>query len=200
MKIVIFKYNFAFYDVNNVDIVRYLNYNEPWECINMTGLKIRKATAKDVDAINEIFNYAVVYTNYNMRETPRSSEEAHQWYNDHINEDYPIIVAELNSKVVGWASLSHFKAYSGYNITAEVSVYISKEHRHKGIGIRLMTELERLATRFHTLVAVIVDNNTASLSLHSRCGFVPMCTFKEIAFKNGEYMDVTFMTKKLNNN
>ena len=107
--------------------------------------------------------------------------------------------AELKGRVIGWASLSHFRVNSGYNCTAEVSVYISKEHRHKGIGIRLVSELERLAGRFHTLIAVIVDNNTASISLHSRCGFVPMCTLRELAHKNGEYIAVTLMTKRLKN-
>ncbi len=165
----------------------------------MKNLNIRCAKTDDIEEINNIFNYAIKNTNYNLRETARSAAEAYEWFNRHTEENYPVIVAELNNKVVGWASLSHFREYSGYDCTAEVSVYISKEHRHKGIGIRLVSELERIAKRFHTLIAVIVDNNTASISLHSRCGFIPMCTFRELAFKNGEYISVTFMTKKLNN-
>lgn len=165
----------------------------------MKNLNIRNAKREDIKEINNIFNYAIENTNYNLRETIRSLQEAYEWFDQHAAENYPVIVAELNGNVVGWASLSHFREYSGYDCTAEVSVYISKEHRHKGIGIRLVSELERLAKRFHTLIAVIVDNNTASISLHSRCGFIPMCTFRELAFKNKEYIAVTFMTKKLNN-
>lgn len=163
----------------------------------MNGLIIRKAEREDVDQINNIFNYAIENTNYNLRLTTRSLMEAYEWYNQHIDDDYPVLVAEIDGKVVGWASLSRFREYRGYDTTAEVSVYISVEHRHKGIGIRLVSELERLASRFHMLLAVIVDNNTASLSLHSRCGFVPVCTFRELAYKNGEYISVIFMSKKI---
>ncbi|MGN1317873.1 MAG: GNAT family N-acetyltransferase [Lachnospirales bacterium] len=166
----------------------------------MKNLLIRPAKKEDIAQINDIFNYAIENTNYNLRLSPRPLDEAYNWFDTHKSENYPVLVAEIDKKVVGWASLSHFREYEGYNSTAEVSVYISTEHRHKGIGIRLVTELERLAQRFHILIAVIVDNNTASISLHSRCGFVPMCTIRELAYKNGEYVSVIFMVKKLKNN
>ncbi len=164
----------------------------------MKNTIIRQARAEDVPAINDILNYAILHTNYNLNENPRSIEDAEIWYKEHIDEDYPIVVAEKDGNVVGWASLSWFRKFSGYRTTAEVSVYVSHQYRHKGIGTMLVTELERLAGKYHILIAVITDNNTASLSLHSRCGFVPMCTFRELAYKNGEYVSVTFMTKKLN--
>ncbi len=164
----------------------------------MKNIQLRKAQRDDVPAINKILNYAIMNTNYNLNESPRELEDAYKWYDEHMAEGYPIYVAEVDGKVEGWASLSHFRAYSGYNPTAEVSVYVDKNYRHKGLGTLLVTELERDASRFHTLIAVITDNNTASISLHSRCGFVPMCTMRELAKKNNEYVDITFMTKRIN--
>lgn len=159
---------------------------------------IRQASKNDVPAINNILNYAIINTNYNLNENPRSLKEAYQWFDEHSSESYPVFVAEINGMIAGWASLSHFRAYSGYDTTAEVSVYVDQNYRHKGIGTLLVTELERAAKKFHILIAVITDNNTASISLHSRCGFVPMCTFRELARKNNEYVDITFMTKRIN--
>ena len=159
---------------------------------------IRRAERDDVPAINTILNYAIVNTNYNLNEKPRSLNDAYKWYDDHTAEDYPVFVAEVDGAVAGWASLSHFRAYSGYDTTAEVSVYVSHNFRHRGLGTLLVTELERSAKRFHMLIAVITDNNTASISLHSRCGFVAMCTFRELARKNNGYVDITFMTKIIN--
>lgn len=166
----------------------------------MNSVKIRRAKKDDIPRINEILNYAIVNTNYNLSHKPRSLEEAYEWFDSHIADDYPIFVADVDGKVEGWASLSHFRKYQGYDITAEVSVYVSQNYRHRGYGSLLVTELERSAKRFHTLIAVVTDNNTASISLHSRCGFVPMCTFRELGKKNGEYIDITFMTKKIKNN
>lgn len=164
----------------------------------MNNTIIRQAVKDDVPAINNILNYAIINTNYNLNEKPRPLNDAFRWFDEHKAENYPVLVAETKGEVVGWASLSHFRAYSGYNSTAEVSVYVSKNYRHKGLGTLLVTELERAAKRFHMLIAVITDNNTASISLHSRCGFVPMCTFRELAKKNNEYVDITFMTKIIN--
>ena len=48
------------------------------------------------------------------------------------------------------------------------------------------------------LIAVIKDNKTANLNLHSRCGFAQMCLIHELGKKNGEYLSITFMTKKIN--
>lgn len=163
----------------------------------MNHIEIRPATLQDVPHINKILNHAILNTNYNLQENARSLPDAEKWYNQHISEGYPVIVAVTNNTVVGWASLSHFRSFSGYDSTAEVSVYVSISQRHKGIGSLLLSELERVA-KFHMLIAVITDNNTASLTLHSRCGFVPMCTFNELGRKNGEYLSITFMTKKIN--
>ena len=160
------------------------------------NITVRKAKRTDVPAINEILNYAILNTNYNMNENARSLEDAYKWFDDHEREDYPVLVAVYDGRTIGWVSLSHFRQYSGYNCTAEVSVYVSESYRHRGVGTMLLTELERISGRFHTLVAVITDNNTASLSLHSRCGFIPVCTFRELAYKNGTYISVTFMSKR----
>lgn len=163
----------------------------------MNNTIIRQAKKDDVPAINDILNYAIINTNYNLNEEPRSLGDAYKWFDEHTAEEYPILVVEINGMVAGWASLSHFRAYSGYNSTAEISVYVSQNYRHRGLGTLLVTELERAGQKFHTLIAVITDNNTASLSLHSRCGFIPMCTFRELGKKNNEYVDITFMTKIL---
>lgn len=163
----------------------------------MKQIKVRPATINDMPEINDILNNAILNTNYNLKEQARSMKDAEKWFSDHTKEGYPIIVAEIDDVVAGWASLSHFRDFSGYDSTAEVSVYVSNSHRHKGIGSLLLAELERIA-KFHMLIAVITDNNTASLTLHSRCGFAPMCTIHELGKKNGEYLSITFMTKKIN--
>ncbi len=164
----------------------------------MDNIIVRQAQKNDVPAINNILNYAIVNTNYNLKEQPLTIDDSNEWFDKHIGAGYPILVAELDGTVVGWASLSQFREYTGYNCTAEVSVYVAQGYGHRGIGTKLLNELEKYGQKFHTLIAVVTDSNVASLSLHSRCGFVPMCTFKELGKKNGEYVDITFMTKILN--
>ena len=161
-------------------------------------ISIRPAAAEDMPAINGILNYATMNTNYNLSTSQRSDEKALEWFKSHERDGYPVVVAVLNGKVIGWASLSRFREYSGYNTTAEVSVYVSVNHRHKGVGTTLLTTLITMAEgKYHCLVAVVTDNNWASLALHTRCGFIANTTFREIGFKNNMYIDITFMTKLL---
>ena len=165
---------------------------------SMDKISIRQAVREDMPAINGILNYATVNTNYNLNTKPRSEEKALEWFDAHKKDGYPVVVAEFGGKVIGWASLSRFREYSGYNTTAEVSVYVSVNHRHKGVGTTLLTTLMTMAEgKYHCLVAVVTDNNWASLALHTRCGFTPNTTFHEIGFKNNVYIDITFMTKIL---
>lgn len=166
------------------------------------NINIRNATIDDIPFINNILNYAILNTNYNLNTNPRPLELAKQWYNEHITEQYPIIVATVDNKVIGWASLSHFRFFSGYNSTAEVSVYVDTEYQSNGVGYKLLRYLEKIAIDlgYHCLIAVVTAHNTPSIRLHSNCGFITNCTFQEIAYKGNEYIDVTFMSKLLDDN
>lgn len=159
---------------------------------------IRQAIKEDMPAINGILNYATMNTNYNLNTTPRSEHAAIEWFDSHQRDGYPVVVAQLRGQIIGWASLSRFREYTGYNTTAEVSVYVSVNHRHKGVGTTLLTTLITMARgRYHCLVAVVTDNNWASLALHTRCGFIANTTFREIGYKNNTFIDITYMTKLL---
>lgn len=164
----------------------------------MDKISIRQAVREDMPYINGILNYAIMNTNYNLNTAPRSEEDAYEWFDSHVRDKYPVIVAEYKGKIIGWASLSRFRQYSGYNTTAEVSVYVSVNHRRKGVGTTLLTTLITMAqSHYHCLVAVVTDNNWASLALHTRCGFIANTTFREIGYKNNMFIDITFMTKLL---
>ena len=82
--------------------------------------------------------------------------------------------------------------FRSYSTTAEVSVYVDKDYRGKGIGDRLMNHLlnETDLSRFHTLIAGISQPNETSVRLHEKYGFSKISYFKEIGFKFGEWQDV----------
>lgn len=159
----------------------------------------RNAEYTDMPKINDILNYAIKNTNYNLNTKPRSQENANIWFEEHKKEGYPVIVAEKDSKVIGFASLSHFRFSSGYDTTAEVSVYVENSLQKNGIGKELLNRLEALARvgNYRCLMAVITSDNIASIKLHQSCAFKTDCTLKEVALKNNSYIDVVFMSKLL---
>ena len=95
-------------------------------------------------------------------------------------EEYPIIVYELDNKVVGFATFGPFRAWPAYKYSVEHSVYVDKAYRKNGIGSSLMKELIKIAKEreYMTLIAGIDAENEKSIALHQNYGFVHAGTIK----------------------
>ena len=66
---------------------------------------IRKASHDDLEIITEIYNEAIEHSNATFDTEPKTIDEQKQWFTDHGSKN-PILVAEKNGKIVGWAALS----------------------------------------------------------------------------------------------
>jgi phosphinothricin acetyltransferase len=98
---------------------------------------------------------------------------------------------------VGWASLSRWSERAAYDTTAEVSLYVHKNARNKGIGKKLLEVLTLEGGRvgLHSLIARITEGNEKSFYLHELFGFETVGTLKEIGKKFGQYLDVRILQK-----
>ena len=88
--------------------------------MNVT-VEVRPAQLVDLDAIPEIYNQAVLTTTATFDLEPQSPPSRLAWFQSH-DERQPILVATLGGNVVGWASLSKWKARPAYDETAETSL------------------------------------------------------------------------------
>jgi len=159
-------------------------------------LMIRPATEKDVTAITEIYNDAILNSTATFDTELKTVEDRLHWLNNH-DAMHPVIVAESDGKVLGWASLSRWSERAAYDTTAEVSLYVHKDYRNQGIGKRLleMLTLEGKTVGLHSLIARITEGNEKSFYLHELFGFEDVGTLKEIGKKFGNYLDVRIMQK-----
>ncbi|HTY82490.1 MAG TPA: GNAT family N-acetyltransferase [Dehalococcoidales bacterium] len=157
-------------------------------------LTIRKAEIKDLRAITEIYNQAVLRTTATFDTAPKTVEEQRVWYNQH-GPKYPVLVAEENGKVVGWASLSAASERCAYAGTAEGSIYIDTECRGKGVGRELGAAILKAGkdAGLHTVILKIAEGNEASMKLAKSLGFKNIGVMKEVGNKFGKYLDVTMM-------
>ncbi|WP_317367579.1 N-acetyltransferase family protein [uncultured Tyzzerella sp.] len=160
---------------------------------------IKNAEKNHLQQINEITNYSIINTNFNFNFEPKTLEDTKKWYYEHIEKNFPIIVCLMDNKVVGWASLSTFRDYRGYDKTVEVSVYVRNNYKRMGIGSLLLQKIEDEAKNrnFHAIVSVITGGNDASINLHKKFGYEVKCTFEQIGYKNNLYLDVIFLYKIL---
>jgi phosphinothricin acetyltransferase len=167
-----------------------MHHNETY-----TGpINIRQATLRDLAAITDIYNDAIVNTAATFDTEPKSREEQITWFNDH-RDKYKILVAEIDGKVVGWASLNKWSDRCAYADTAECSLYMEKGHRNQGIGSKLVSTLmdEAKKSGLHTLIVRITEDNKSSIHICESFGFRHIGVMKEVGRKFGKLQDVRLM-------
>lgn len=159
-------------------------------------LTIRRATLEDLGAITQIYNDAILRTVATFDTEPKTAEEQMMWFADHSPE-YPILVADSNGLVVGWASLSRWSDRCGYSDTAEISLYVDEKHQGKGIGRKLLEAIIQKGQKagLHTIIARIAEGSEASIRLHKSVGFEQIGTMREVGRKFGKLLDVHLLQK-----
>jgi phosphinothricin acetyltransferase len=165
----------------------------------LEDIRIRPATSEDAAAIAAIYNQAVVGSTATFDTTPESVEEREMWLLAHTAPQHPVIVAERDEKVVGWASLSSYSARCAYEATVEVSAYIDEAARGRGIGTALMEAVldAGRAGGVHAVLSRICTENAASLKMAERLGFFEVGVMREVGVKFGRRLDVMMLEKLL---
>lgn len=161
-------------------------------------LNIRPATHDDQEQILDIYNEAVANTTATFDTEPRSMENQLKWFAAH-KENHPVLIAEEDGVVTGWASLSAWSERCAYDGTVEVSVYVHHQHRGKGIGKKLLEviTLEGKKVGNHSIIARISSGNDISIHIHEGLGYEHIGVMKEAGVKFGKFIDVHMMQKML---
>lgn len=156
---------------------------------------IRDTHTEDLPAILEIHNDAIRNTTAIWDETEVGLAERMDWLNGRLRAGYPVLTAVVDGKVAGYASYAQWRPKSGYRFTVEHSVYVSNDFHRRGIASALLTELVARATSagIHALVGVIESQNTTSIALHEKFGFVTVGQMPEVGIKFGRWLDLTLM-------
>jgi L-amino acid N-acyltransferase len=159
---------------------------------------VRLAQATDAEAIRAIYNLEVTESTVTFDIVPRSHEEQRAWLAAHAGA-HPAVVAVESDEVVGFGALSPYKDRPAYSTTVEDSVYVRRDRRGAGVGRLILGELLGLATRhgFHAVIARIVGDHEASITLHDRCGFTLVGVEKEVGRKFGRWLDVVELQRLL---
>ena len=157
---------------------------------------IRPAQLSDLNTITEIYNEAIRTTTATFDTEPKTEDEQKAWFDSH-GPKYPILVAESNGVVIGWACLSKWSDRCGYSGAAEISLYVKQEFRDKGIGKRLMEAIISDGKRvgLHTVIGRIAGGSDVSLHLFESFGFRHIGIMKEVGRKFGRLLDVHLMQK-----
>ena len=149
---------------------------------------IRPAVYDDIEGVVEIYNQAIdahFQTAFLERLTVADREE---WFREHLGTAFPLFVYELDGKVVGWFSISPYRAgRAALRHTVEISYFVHNAYFNKGIGSQLL-EHGLSACRslgYRTAIAIILERNIPSIQLMKKFDFDMWAFLPEVAEFDG---------------
>jgi phosphinothricin acetyltransferase len=166
--------------------------------VTVDALGIRAATGADVAAICRIYNQGIQDRVATLETEERTPEERLQWLGAR-GPRHPVLVAECHGGVVGWASLNVFNARRAYEHVADLSLYVEREWRGRGVGRRLLEALVVRARElgYHKLVLAAFPWNEAGMRAYGRAGFRQVGIYREQGRLDGHWVDTIVMEKIL---
>ena len=134
---------------------------------------IRLAEPKDLVAINDIYTQAI-HAQATADITPISMPAREAWFQTHPADQFPIYVYEIDTKVVAWLSITAYRpGRMALRRSAEISYYVDEQFRHQSIASQLLKHALEQASELQldTFIAIILENNLASIALMKKFGF-----------------------------
>lgn len=158
-------------------------------------MKIRDAVKSDLPVIIKIYNAAVVTRIATAQLEQVTLEERRNWLTEHSPDRHPFWVLEIDRELAGWLTLKPFLPRCAYRGTAEVSVYVDKQFRRRGVGRTLLGQAIARASslKIKAMVGLIFAHNEPSLRLFEQLGFERWGLLPRIAQLDTVKRDLTIM-------
>ena len=157
---------------------------------------VRLASESDIEAILTIYNQGIEDRVATLETESKNLAYMREWYQEHTGR-YTVIVAESEGSIIGWASLNPYSHRCAYQGVADLSVYIDREQRGKGVGSLLLEEIEKQAMKnnFYKIVLFTFPFNELGQGLYRKRGYREVGVFKNQGIVDGQFVDVMAMEK-----
>jgi L-amino acid N-acyltransferase YncA len=148
---------------------------------------IRPARVDDALAIASIYNEGIAGGQATFETDPRSPDDVTGW----LATGLPLLVAERDGTVVGWARVSPYSDRCVYAGVGEYGVYVAASVRGNGLGQALLSALcaEAEARGLHKLIGRMFATNVASRELARAAGFREIGLERRHGRIDGEWRD-----------
>ena len=158
-------------------------------------IKIRPYQTQDTETIVSILNYYIANSTALYDYELRTLEKQRSIFEEKLAKGYPIIVATIDDRAVGFGYYSEFRFREAYKFTVEHSVYVMPNEKGKRIGKAILQYLIDLAKKqkLHTMIAVIDYENQSSGAFHEQFGFTTVGIIKESGYKFERWLHSVIM-------
>jgi len=166
-------------------------------------IQIRLAKIKDLSSIVNIYNEAIEEGGFTADLEKVSSVQKEDWFHQTNTEQYGIYVLEEERQVIGYFYFSPWrKNRAALQTVAELSFYLAKAARGKGLGHLVLTKAIEIATKksLFNLMAILLDCNTRSQKLLGKYGFEIIGHLPQVAQLKNQVAGQYIMLLKIKTN
>jgi L-amino acid N-acyltransferase YncA len=158
---------------------------------------IRAARELDAQAIADIYNEGIATRLATFETEPREASDVEAWLT--AGDRLPMLVAEEDEAVLGWARVLAYSDRPAYAGVGEVSVYVAERARGRGIGTALLDALQQRAAElgYWKLLGKLFTANAASAGMVRRCGWREVGMHHKHSRLDGEWRDVLLVERVL---
>lgn len=159
---------------------------------------IREANMNDLEPIMNIYNQGIEDRIATLESETKDLIYMKDWFNHH-KDRYKIIVAEQEGHILGWSSINQYSSRCAYAGVGDLSIYIARDHRGKGVGSLLLKEIEEVAIEngFYKILLFTFPFNEMGQSLYKKNGYREVGIFKNQGILDGKFVDVMAMEKMI---
>ena len=163
-------------------------------------ITLRAANTDDAAAILSIYSPYVVTNADSFETTPPALREMRARIRG-AGDALPWIVAEDEESklVLGYAFAKPTRPGPAYRFAVETACYVAGELEGQGIRRSLYQSLLATLTEqnFTQAISALTMPNDKAIVLHEAIGFKRAGVYREVAFKNGQWIDVGLWQKTL---
>lgn len=162
----------------------------------MSTVHMRAARMPDASVIASIYNEGIAGREATFETEPRHAADFHERL---ASGRYPLLVAELDGRLVGWAGLAAYSEREAYAGITECSIYVASGARGRGVGTELCQRLtqEAAGRGLWKLVGKVFPENLACVRMLARCGFREVGLHHHHGCLDGEWRDVLLVERLL---
>jgi phosphinothricin acetyltransferase len=164
------------------------------------GIDVRPADEADLPAITDLFNALIPVDATAWRDHLADPDEMAAWWDQQVEAVHPVLVAETDGRVVGYATWTGFRGgarFPGYRRTVEHTIHVDGDRHGRGVGRVLLEALVEEARRrdVHVMVGAIDSANTGSLVFHRALGFTEVGRMPEVGRKFDRWLDLVLVQR-----
>jgi phosphinothricin acetyltransferase len=159
--------------------------------------KVRDVKLSDIPFITKIYNQGIEDRIATLETRLRDNAEMEEWLTTR-GDRYKVIVIEDQEGIVrGWTSINVFNSRCCYSGVGDLSIYVERDMRGRGLGKILLESLLETARKqdFHKLVLSTLEFNKAGKRLYKILGFREVGTYVNQGVLEGKFVNITIMEK-----